>query len=61
MKQEFLFPVKQFANPKDIVYTPEDVAKDIVSFYKPSGKVLDPCKGEGVFLKYLPHHLKGLK
>ena len=39
---------------KDIVYTPDWVAKDMVEFFKPSGRILDPCKGDGVFLKYLP-------
>lgn len=38
----------------DIVYTPDAVAYDIVSHFKPAGKCLDPCLGDGVFLKYLP-------
>ncbi len=41
-------------NPADIVYTPPRIAKDIVTHFKPSGKCLDPCKGDGVFLKLLP-------
>jgi hypothetical protein len=41
-------------DPKDIVYTPDWVAKDMVEFFKPSGRILEPCKGDGVFLKYLP-------
>jgi hypothetical protein len=40
-------------NIKDIVYTPDRVAKDMIDFCKPSGRILDPCKGKGVFLKYL--------
>lgn len=40
--------------PDDVVYTPEWVARDMVEFFQPSGTILDPCKGEGVFLKYLP-------
>ena len=39
---------------KDVVYTPEWVAADMVSFFKPSGRILEPCKGDGVFLKYMP-------
>jgi hypothetical protein len=39
---------------KDIVYTPEVVARDMVNFFEPSGRVLEPCRGEGVFMKYLP-------
>lgn len=41
-------------NPDDIVYTHDDVVKDIVSFFPIKGKCLDPCKGDGVFLRYLP-------
>ena len=26
----------------------------MVEFFKPSGRILEPCKGDGVFLKYLP-------
>lgn len=41
-------------NEKDVVYTPEWVAADMVRFFNPAGRILDPCKGDGVFLKYLP-------
>ena len=39
---------------QDTVYTPPVVAADVVDFFKPSGRILEPCKGDGVFLKYLP-------
>jgi len=39
---------------KDVVYTPDWVARDMVEFFKPSGKILEPCAGDGAFLKYLP-------
>jgi hypothetical protein len=39
---------------KDVVYTPDWVARDMVSFFQPSGSILEPSKGGGVFLKYLP-------
>jgi hypothetical protein len=39
---------------EDIVYTPDWVARDIVRFYNPVGKCLDPCLGEGAFFRYLP-------
>jgi hypothetical protein len=39
---------------KDIVYTPESVSKHIVDFLSPSGHCLDPCKGDGAFLKHMP-------
>ena len=41
-------------NPNDIVFTPDWLAKLICSMYDIKGKVLEPCKGEGAFLKYLP-------
>ena len=39
---------------KDVVFTPEWAARDMVDFFKPSGRILEPCKGDGVFLKFLP-------
>jgi len=41
-------------DPGDVVYTPDFVARDMVDFFKPSGRILEPCAGDGVFLKYLP-------
>ena len=41
-------------NPKDVVFTPDNVAKTIVDLFNPSGVCLDPCRGEGAFYKYLP-------
>ena len=41
-------------NPNDIVFTPEPIAKKVCSLFPISGRVLEPCKGEGAFLKYLP-------
>jgi hypothetical protein len=38
----------------DVVYTPAWAAEDIVRHFQPSGKCLDPCKGKGVFMDYLP-------
>lgn len=42
-------------NKNDIVFTPDSVAEIICSMFPINGKVLEPCKGEGVFLKYLPN------
>jgi hypothetical protein len=39
---------------KDVVYTPDWVARDMVDFFKPSGRILEPACGDGVFLRYLP-------
>ena len=41
-------------NPSDVVYTPDWVARDMVDYFKPHGRILEPCAGDGVFLKYLP-------
>jgi hypothetical protein len=41
-------------NPNDGVFTPEPIAEKIVSMFPISGRVLEPCKGEGAFMKYLP-------
>lgn len=40
-------------DPRDIVYTPEWVAADMVEHFKPNGIILEPCSGDGVFLRYL--------
>jgi hypothetical protein len=39
---------------KDVVYTPDWVARDMVEFFKPSGRILEPAAGDGAILKYLP-------
>jgi len=41
-------------NPNDVVFTPDWLAKKICFMFNPTGKILEPCKGEGAFLKYLP-------
>ena len=38
----------------DVVYTPDAIAADIVRHFSPTGRVLDPCAGDGVFLRHLP-------
>lgn len=40
--------------PADIVYTPTFVSQQIINFLEPSGKILDPCKGDGAFYNYFP-------
>jgi hypothetical protein len=39
---------------KDVVYTPDGMAREIVDFFKPTGRILEPCKGDGAFLRYMP-------
>jgi hypothetical protein len=39
--------------PGDVIYTPDWVAADMVRYFNPDGKILEPSCGDGVFLKYL--------
>ena len=41
-------------NSSDVVFTPDWLARRIVSLFDIQGSVLEPCKGEGAILKYLP-------
>ncbi len=41
-------------NKNDVVFTPDLLAKEICRAFPISGKVWEPCKGEGAFLKCLP-------
>jgi hypothetical protein len=41
-------------DPIDVVYTPDWVARDMVEFFQPSGRILEPAAGDGAILKYLP-------
>jgi len=50
--QPQLLPIS--LNGADVVYTPDWVAKDMVEWFKPSGRILEPSAGDGVFLRYLP-------
>ena len=36
---------------EDCVQTPKEYAETIVKHFKPTGYVLEPCKGEGIFLE----------
>lgn len=38
----------------DVVYTPDWVAQDMVRFFNPSGRILEPCRGDGAFMRHLP-------
>ena len=38
----------------DVIMTPEPLCKALVNHIKPEGIILEPCKGTGNFLKYLP-------
>ncbi|HVU37253.1 MAG TPA: hypothetical protein VHC95_02880 [Opitutales bacterium] len=41
-------------NSNDVVQTPAELAKIIVDHFKPTGRVLEPCCGEGNFLRQMP-------
>ena len=38
----------------DDVQTPFELAESIVDYFSPSGHILEPCAGDGHFLRYLP-------
>ena len=38
----------------DLIMTPEALASRIVGHFKPTGVVLEPCRGSGNFLKFFP-------
>jgi hypothetical protein len=38
----------------DRIFTPEWVAADMVAWFQPNGRILDPCKGEGAFVNLMP-------
>ena len=40
---------------EDCVQTPIEYAKAIIEHFKPEGKVLEPCAGDGNFLKAYPY------
>jgi hypothetical protein len=41
-------------NKNDVVFTPDWLARKIVLMFDIGGRVLEPCRGEGAFTKYLP-------
>lgn len=38
----------------DVVQTPPDLARRIVEHFRPSGRILEPCRGEGNFFARMP-------
>lgn len=52
MAQLSIFP--EAKTPKDVVYTPAEVARDIINYFNPSGYLLDPCRGDGAFYDNFP-------
>ncbi len=42
------------ARSADEVYTPDWCAADMVRHFSPAGRILEPCRGGGAFMRYLP-------
>lgn len=38
----------------DKIYTPPEIAKVIVKHFRPSGRILEPCRGSGSFTQFMP-------
>lgn len=38
----------------DLVMTPPEFAKEIIDYFKPSGRILEPCRGDGGFYNNFP-------
>lgn len=38
----------------DVVQTPPELAAALVAHFKPKGKILEPCRGEGNFFRLMP-------
>ncbi len=45
-------------NPNDKIYTPDHIAREIVSEFigTMTGTICEPAKGDGALMKYLPDH-----
>ena len=41
------------ATAQDVVMTPSTTAKIIIDYFKPTGKLLEPCRGEGAIYNYM--------
>ena len=44
----------------DDIQTPLALARRLVAHFQPTGKILEPCRGHGNFLKYLREHQRSL-
>jgi len=47
------------AKPTDVVFTPPDIAADIVAHFAPTGLCLDPCYGDGAFYRHFLAEVEG--
>lgn len=51
--QRTLFEAAEWTE-SDLVMTPKWCAVDMVEHFRPTGRILDPCKGDGAFSNLLP-------
>ena len=58
MKMSKILVPRKNAPEKDMVMTPEPSAIDVINHFSPTGKILDPCRGEGAFYNNFPSALR---
>lgn len=46
--------VSSRVNPNDIWMTPDNIAADMVNHFGATGRCLEPCKGDGAFVRAMP-------
>jgi hypothetical protein len=49
-----LFLARRRTGQRDQTYTNRDFAKRVIAHFAPSGRILDPCRGDGAFYDNLP-------
>jgi hypothetical protein len=49
-----LFGATFIAQEGDAVWTPDWCAADMVNYFQPDGRILEPCRGAGAFMRALP-------
>jgi hypothetical protein len=49
----YLQPNRNYKSNDDVM-TPPELAEKIIKYFNPHGKLLEPCKGTGNFLRYMP-------
>lgn len=53
---QIIFPGMEATDSRatDIVLTPDAIAADVVRHFRPTGRMLDPCRGSGAFWNHMP-------
>ncbi|OUX44535.1 MAG: hypothetical protein CBE21_00715 [Proteobacteria bacterium TMED261] len=49
-------PKERKKTPNDVIMTNPNTAKWIVDYFQPTGKMLEPCRGDGAFYNELQNH-----